>query len=116
MVGGEALAAGGERRLSRQRLRHLQAGHVPAHAAVVGRNHAEVLPVRRIRERETTPVVEERHAVVERSGLRVHERDRPGLAAVRGDVDPEVGRRGAERHRDGVLGVEGLDVAELQAG
>jgi hypothetical protein len=111
----EALAARGERERTGRR-RHLQAGDAPAHPAVGGRDDAEVDAVRRIGEREPPVLVEERHAVVKRRRLRVHEGEVPARAAVVRDVDAEVGRVVPDGHRHRVVGAEGLDVAELEAG
>jgi hypothetical protein len=104
--------AGGEGELTRQCRRHVGGDDVPAVAAVVGGDDAEP-SVHWIRQGEPAPAVEERHAVVERVGSVVHEGERPALTGVRRDVDPCVAAV-ADREDHGVVGVERLDVAELQ--
>ena len=86
---------------------------MPALAAVGRGDDPELVPVRRIGQSQAAPVVEERHAVVERVRVVVLEGERPALARVRGDVDPRVAAV-PDREDDGVVGVESLDVSELQ--
>ena len=112
-AGAQAGAGGGEAELTGLRRRHARGVDERPRASAVARLDEAEPPVDGVAHGQATARRAEGHAVVEGGRVGVAEGLGPARAAVVGREDPRVGPL-ADRQHDGVAGVEGLDVAELQ--